>query len=164
MKEPKFTVLKEKSFITSVNEGTVVVQLLKMRQIDSEEEKIRVFKEEKHIFTASTQSATTLSKIVLELTHQTPVWLRTIDDIPNGWERMDELLGFTVLREKSFINQNNQEVFVKLSKKLDRIDLEEMAYFQIFREEEHSLTIPKEDAITMSEIILELTTLRNALQ
>jgi len=47
-------------------------------------------------------------------------------------------------------------VSVKLVKKLDMIDLEEIEKIRVFVGDKHAFTIPKEDAITLSETILEL--------
>jgi hypothetical protein len=70
---------------------------------------------------------------------------------------MDDLFNFTVLKEKSFTNKDNNVVSVKLSKTLDPIDLVEVEKYQVFVGEKHGFTIPKEDAITLSKIILELS-------
>jgi len=69
---------------------------------------------------------------------------------------MGNLLDITTLKEKTFTNMDANVVSVKLVKKLDVIDLEEIEKIRVFVGDKHAFTIPKEDAITLSETILEL--------
>jgi len=57
----------------------------------------------------------------------------------------------------SFTNKDNNEVFVKLIKRLHPIDLDEEDAIQVFIKDRHAFTIPKEDAIALSKSIIHLT-------
>jgi hypothetical protein len=139
-----------------INTGKkILIDILKNKLKDSE---INVPEDALLCLIENTQ--TNISELLVRLdtvllsatTNKCEITVDFVEDVLIRYCKKQELI-----KESSYIDNDNVEVSVKLIKREHPYDLDMEEAIRVFRGNRHIYTIPTEDAIRVSEIILELT-------